>query len=486
MSQLVPVILSGGAGTRLWPVSREAHPKPFMKLADGRSLLQSTYLRATGIDGVAGVITVTNREYYFSSKDELAALDAIPADIPFAFLLEPVGRNTAAAIAMSALMAQRAHGEDAILLVLPSDHVVQDAGRFGSAVAAALAAAEAGQLVTFGIPPSVPETGYGYIESGSGGNGPRPVKRFVEKPDAETATRFVNDGNYLWNSGMFCFRASAVLDALKAYAPEIHEAAARAWQATLAVRNNTLNTMHIDAETFAKVPSISIDYAVMEKAANVSVVAGDFGWSDVGSWRSVSEMVAPDDKGNKILGDAVMVDTRNTYVQSDGRLVAAVGVENLVIVDTPDALLVGDRDKMQLVKQVVEELRIQGNETAKLHRTVHRPWGTYTVLEDAPHYKMKRIVVKPGASLSLQMHHHRSEHWVVVEGTAKIVNGDREYVLTKDQSSYIPAGNKHRLVNPGKLDLVLIEVQTGEYLGEDDIVRFDDVYGRADHPAGGG
>ncbi len=477
---LVPVIISGGAGTRLWPVSREARPKPFMQVKGGVTLLQSTWLRSAAVAQGGGIITVTNRDYYFQSKEQLEAVQGRMGGTRVSFLLEPVGRNTTAAIAMSALQAQESHGPEALMLVLPADHLIEDEPAFKQVVAAAVEAARGGDFVTFGIIPASPETGYGYIECAGPCKQGRvsAVRRFVEKPDLERAESFLAAGNYLWNSGMFCFRADAILAAIGEYAPEIHARCGESWRLTRSSGKREADALYIESEVFPHVPAISIDYAVMERASNVKVIPSEIGWSDIGSWRSISELVAPDAQGNKVVGEAVLVETGNTYVQGDRRIIAAVGVENLIVVDTPDALLVGHRDKMQLVKDVVERLRIDGHESAKLHRTVHRPWGTYTVLEEGRHYKMKRILVKPGASLSLQVHKHRSEHWVVVEGEAEVVNGDRTLMLRKDQSTYIPAGHKHRLSNPGGSDLMIIEVQTGEYLGEDDIVRFEDKYGR--------
>ena len=476
---IVPVIISGGAGTRLWPVSREARPKPFMQVKDGLTLLQSTLLRAAAVPGTEELLLVTNRDYHFQSREQLEALAGRLGRARAAFLLEPVGRNTTAAVAMSAFMTAERLGPETLLLVLPADHLVEDVPAFVRAVETAQPAAAAGAFVTFGIVPTGPETGYGYIEcagpwkQGVVGD----VKHFVEKPDFERARAFIAAGNYLWNSGMFCFRADAILKAVERYAPEIYKKTEESWRLSRAAAKDPA-AVQIEGEVFTKVPAISIDYAVMEKADNVKVIPSEFGWSDIGSWRSISELVPPDGHGNKVVGEAVLVETRNTYVQGEGRMIAAVGVDNLIVVDTPDALLVGHRDKMQLVKDVVDKLRVDGHESAKWHRTVHRPWGTYTVLEEGPHYKMKRIVVKPGASLSLQVHKHRSEHWVVVSGTAEVVNGEQTLRLEHDQSTYIPAGHKHRLSNPGAEDLMIIEVQTGSYLGEDDIVRFDDKYGR--------
>lgn len=477
---LVPVIISGGSGSRLWPVSREARPKPFMQMKDGKTLLQSALLRSARIADSGWIVMVTNHEYYFQSKEQLDAITEYMNGAEVSFLLEPVARNTAAAITMSALLVQDRFGPDAVLMVLPSDHLIDDLPAFVTAVDVAKVAAQRGDFVTFGITPILPETGYGYIECGQSSYDDRlrEVLRFVEKPDYDRARAFLQAGNYLWNSGMFCFCAGAILDAIRDNAPEIFVKASQSWHLSTNTEPGISNAIYIEREKFPSMPSISIDYAVMERVANIKVVPSDIGWTDIGSWRAMSELLAPDAQGNKLAAEAILVETRNTYIQGDNRVIAAVGVDNLVIVDTPDALLVGHRDKMQMVKDVVDCLKLNNHEAARWHRTVHRPWGTYTVLEDGRHYKMKRIVVKPGASLSLQMHKHRSEHWVVVSGIADIVNGDRNFRLERDQSTYIPAGNKHRLSNPGNEDLLLIEVQTGDYLGEDDIVRYEDQYGR--------
>lgn len=477
---IVPVILSGGKGTRLWPVSREAHPKPFMKMADGLSLLQSTFLRSAGLPGVENVVTVTNRDYYFQTRDEIDALDERLDGTRVGFLLESSPRNTAPAVLLAARQVADQFGPEAIILVLPSDHLIAREEAFRNAVDSAAESARSGRLVTFGIRPLTPETGYGYIEcSGEVSDlEVQPVARFVEKPDLERAREYLRGGRHLWNSGMFCFRADAILDAARECAPDLANQADKVWSASAGKRGNSFETTHLDPDTLADADSISIDYAIMEKADNVSVVPADLGWSDVGSWTAISELTEADEHGNRVVGDAVLVDAKDNYIQSGHRLVAAVGVENLVIVDTEDALLVGRQGDSQRVKDVVEELRLRGHEAGKLHKTVHRPWGTYTVIEEGEKYKIKRLVVKPGAALSLQMHHHRSEHWVLVEGTAKVRNGDEEFLLEKDQSTYIPAGNKHRLENPGKVNVSIIETQTGDYLGEDDIVRFEDRYGR--------
>lgn len=472
---LISVVLSGGAGTRLWPVSREGYPKPFMKLADGESLLLKTYRRAAAV-GAEGILTVTNRDYYFMSKDEmaLAHLDA-SAD----FLLEPAGRNTAPAVAMAALMVAERYGPDALMLVLPADHLVQDQDAFALAVSRARALAEQGKLVTFGIIPTAPETGFGYIETGTDVGDGKQVVRFVEKPSLDKAREYVDSGRFVWNSGMFCFKAGTILKEFAAHASDVDVATRACWAATSAASGESAAMAEIPAAAFAKVPDISIDYAVMERSSNVVVVPGDFGWSDIGSWVAVRDLTAPDEDDNRAAGNAVFVNSHNVYVQGEDRLVAAVGVQDLLVIDTPDAVLVAHPDRAQEVKQVVSRLKTQGHDAYRLHRTVTRPWGTYTVLEEGPRFKIKRIEVKPGASLSLQMHHHRSEHWIVVCGMARVVNGEREMFVGANESTYIPAGHKHRLENPGVLDLVMIEVQSGEYLGEDDIVRFEDVYGRA-------
>jgi mannose-1-phosphate guanylyltransferase len=469
---LIPVILSGGAGTRLWPVSREGYPKPFMKLADGESLLLKTYRRAATVAGKdAEILTVTNRDYYFMSKDELALAKVNPGS---AFLLEPEGRNTAPAVALAAHCIAAKYGRDALMLVLSADHLVQDQGRFEDAVEAAVSLAQQGHLATFGIVPTAPETGFGYLEAGEVlGSGKR-VRRFVEKPSLEKAREYLQAGNFYWNSGMFCFKVSTVLDEMSRHAPDVATSVQACWESM----SHVGGMLEIPSETFSQVPDISIDYAVMERSDKVAVVPADFGWSDIGSWVAVRELTTPDADDNRATCEAIFVDSRNTYVHGQNRMVAAVGVDNLMIIDTPDALLVAHPDKAQDVKKVVAMLKKQDHEAYKLHRTVTRPWGNYTVLEEGTRFKIKRIVVKPGASLSLQMHHHRSEHWIVVSGMAKVVNGDQDFFVSTNESTYIPAGHKHRLENPGVLDLVMIEVQSGEYLGEDDIVRFEDAYGR--------
>ena len=470
---LVPVILSGGTGARLWPVSREAYPKPFIRLPDGGSLLQKTLARATRIDGVSHAVTVTNREYYFLTKDEYSGSEGVV----HAFLLEPVARNTAPAIAMAALHCAAAHGPDAELLVLPADHLIENVDAFVSAIGIARELACKGSLVTFGIPPTRPETGYGYIECAQAlqAAGSSKVSRFVEKPDAANAERFVASKNFLWNSGMFCFRAGAFLDALRRSDATLYDQAVASWKATPPASDDRVN---LDPERFAALPDISVDYAVMEKHPDVVVVRAGFDWSDVGSWNALSARSPVDAQGNRTQGESILVDVRDCHIQSDSRIVAAVGIRNLFVVDTPDALLVADRERAQDVRQVVQKLKLDNHSAHLLHRTVHRPWGTYTVLEEGPGYKLKRIVVKPGAALSMQMHKHRSEHWVVISGNANVVNGDNELVVRPNESTFIPMGNKHRLANTGTTELVIIEVQAGSYVGEDDIVRFEDIYGR--------
>lgn len=468
-SKLITVVLSGGAGTRLWPASRESHPKPFMKLADGETLIEKTYARAKALD--SEVLTVTNRDYFFMSRDEKERVGASGS-----FLLEPFGRNTAPAIAMAAKMIAMTKGSETTILVLAADHLIADQTRFASAVVEASRLAAQDYLVTFGIVPTAPETGFGYIEQGESLGSANKVARFVEKPDLQMAQGYLSSGKFLWNSGMFCFKAGVFLTELARHAPEVSKAADACWSAMQPLNNSRM--VEIPAELFKGAPDISIDYAVMEKSDKVAVVPSDFGWSDIGSWNAIRDLVQPDANLNRALGDAIFVDSKNTYVQAEDRLVATIGINDLVIIDTADALLVAHSDKSQDVKKVVARLKSEGHGTFKLHRTVVRPWGTYTVLEEAPGFKIKRIEVKPGASLSLQMHHHRSEHWVVVNGKAKITNGDNEILIQANESTYIPAGQKHRLENPGINTCVMIEVQCGVYLGEDDIVRFEDTYGR--------
>lgn len=475
---LIPVILSGGAGTRLWPVSREGQPKPFMTLPDGQSLLHKTYSRAASLLGNAGeIVTVTNRDYYFQSKDHYQAARLAQRGH---FILEPAGRNTAPAIALAALAMRARHGDDAVMVVMPADHLIRDLDAFERAVKHAASLAEAGHLVTFGVVPTTPETGFGYIESGDelDDRGGALVRRFVEKPDLETATHFLQSGNFLWNSGMFCFSVGTLLGELEQHAPELLAGAVSCFEASQVTEAGAMLQQELNGEQFGALPDISIDYALMEHSKRVAVIPAHFDWSDIGSWSALSSLVVPDSENNRAAGHAIFVDTQGTYVQSEGRLVATVGVSDLIVIDTADAILVAHADRAQDVRKVVKRLKDSEHEAYRLHRTVARPWGTYTVLEEGARFKIKRIVVKPGASLSLQMHHHRSEHWVVVCGMAKVTNGESVRLVNCNESTYIPAGHRHRLENPGVIDLVMIEVQSGEYLGEDDIVRFEDIYGR--------
>ena len=477
--KIVPVILSGGAGSRLWPVSRQDHPKPFMKLGDGQSLLQKTYIRAIQLDEVSETLTVTNRDYYFKTKDEYAEIgDGV--SVKNTYLLEPFGRNTAPAIAMACLRCRETYNEDVVLLILPADHLIEKSDVFSAAVKRAVSLAENNKLCTFGVIPDRPETGFGYIECGEpcDNEGSSSVVKFHEKPSREVAEEFVSGKRHLWNSGMFCFSAAEMLRQFEICAPELLNSALECWEQSKLKSADWKLMTEIDAETFGNLENISIDYAIMEKAKNVAVTRGDFGWSDIGSWEAVSLLTPADDQGNRVQGDAILVDTADTYVRAEDRMVTTVGIHDVMVIDTPDALLIADNSRTQDVKKVVEKLKERGHESFRFHRTVARPWGAYTVLEEGAHYKIKRIEVKPGASLSLQMHHHRSEHWIVVRGTANIVNGEKEFLLQANESTFIPATAKHRLENPGVLDLVLIEVQSGDYLGEDDIVRFEDMYGR--------
>lgn len=469
--RLIPTILCGGAGSRLWPVSRELHPKPFIRLSDGESLLQKAFLRGVDLPNVLDVLVVTNRDLFFKMEDEFAEVNR--TGVALSYILEPFGRNTAPAIATAALHVAQTYGEEAVLLALAADHLIENREGFAVAVAKAAEMAQQGKLVTFGIRPSGPETGYGYIEA-SGNE----VLRFVEKPTLEKAKSYVESGRFLWNSGIFCFTAGAMIEQMKHLCPEVLERSSECMRAARRAEGKGLVQIELGAEGFAAVPDISVDYAVMEKSDRVAVVSCDIGWNDIGSWNAVGDLGAPDENGNAVDGEALLHDATGCYIRSDKRVVGAVGVSNLIIIDTPDALLVADKTRAQDVKHLFAQLKANGHDAHRLHSTVHRPWGTYTVLEEGSRFKIKRIEVKPGASLSLQMHHHRSEHWVVVSGMAQVINGDKELLINANESTFIPAGHAHRLSNPGKIDLVMIEVQSGDYVGEDDIVRLEDKYGR--------
>ncbi len=470
---ILPVILSGGAGTRLWPLSRQATPKQFLPLVEQQSLFQATLERLGGIPACLEPLVVCNEEHRFLVAEQLRAKGVQGS----AILLEPVGRNTAPAIAAAALFAME-RSPDAVLLVMPSDHVIRRPEVFREAVAEGLqAAAEQQRLVTFGIVPDRPETGYGYIRKAdeAGGGGVFPVAEFVEKPDQATAEAYVASGDYFWNSGLFMFRADDYLAELGRYAGEILQSV----RESFAARETDRDFLRLGIEAFHLCPSESVDYAVMEKTERAAVIPLDAGWSDVGAWSALWEVAGPDEKGNVILGDVIDEDVEGCYLRSERGLLAAVGLRDLVVVETNDAVLVARKDRTQDVKRVVERIKSSARGEHLCHTRVYRPWGTYETVDECARFKVKRIVVKPKQSLSLQLHHHRAEHWVVVTGTARIVRGDEDLLLTEDQSVYIPVGATHRLENPGLIPLEIIEVQTGSYLGEDDIQRFSDNYGRS-------
>jgi mannose-1-phosphate guanylyltransferase/mannose-6-phosphate isomerase len=466
----VPVILSGGAGTRLWPLSRELHPKQLLALTSERTMLQETALRVAGIEHDAPVV-VCNEAHRFLVAEQLRQLDVVPRSI----VLEPFGRNTAPAIALAALAALKSSpGQDPVLLVLPADHVVRDVKAFHAAVELATKCAKQGAFATFGIVARTPETGLGYIRRGEAVGGAFRIAQFVEKPPLERATQFVQSGEYYWNSGMFVFRAQRYLQELQRLAPAIAAACQKAFDTA----KTDLDFTRIEAAAFEACPSDSIDYAVMEKTSDAVVVPLDAGWSDVGSWSALHEASAPDAQGNVLRGDVLVEDSTGCYLHSESRLVTAVGLRDHVVVETKDAVLVAPKDNVQDVKKLVARIKELGRYEHAIHREVFRPWGSYDSIEFGDRFQVKRLTVKPGGQLSLQLHHHRAEHWVVVSGTARVTRGSEVFLLEENQSAYIPVGVQHRIENPGKILLHIIEVQSGSYLGEDDIVRLEDRYGR--------
>ena len=468
---ITPVILSGGSGTRLWPLSRKLHPKQLLPLLNQTSLLQDTINRLDGLEGIESTVVICNEEYRFMVAEQVHATSIDSR----AIILEPIGRNTAPAIALAAFNALLTN-EDAVLLVLPADHDIKSVSEFHKAIKAGLQQAQKGHFVTFGIVPDAPETGFGYIKAAStvAVNEAAGIEKFVEKPDIDTATQYLKEGGYYWNSGMFMFKASEYLKALDEFAPEIYRASENAMNAA----NRDMDFIRVGIEEFKKCPADSIDYAVMEKVSNAVVIPVDIGWSDVGSWSALHDIGDQDENKNIIIGDTKCVSTTNCYVRAETKLVTTLGIEDIIIVDTEDALLVANKNQVQGIKEIVEALRDENRNEVILHKRVCRPWGCYQGIDHADRFQVKRITVNPGAILSLQLHHHRAEHWVIVSGTAKVTKGEDEFILTENESIYIPLGTKHRLENIGQIPLELIEVQTGSYLGEDDIVRFEDIYGR--------
>ncbi len=481
---IVPVILSGGSGTRLWPLSRELYPKQLLPLVGNSTMLQATVARLFGIPDIAEPLIVANESHRFMIAQQMQQINAAPS----AIMLEPVGRNTAPATAAAALHAL-SKGKDPLLLILPADHVIKDTKAFQAAVAEAMKYALEGKLITFGIVPNAPETGYGYIKKGSASSASADppvagsslitafhVARFEEKPSPAKAASFVRSGDYLWNSGMFMFKASAYLKELKQHAPEMLKACEKALKNAV----KDFDFLRLDEKAFASCPSDSIDYAVMEKTKAALVIPLDAGWSDVGSWSSLWEVLPKDSQGNAFSGDVIAHDLKNSFIFAGNRLVAAIGMKDCIIVETSDAVLVTHKNEAQKVKHIVEQLKREKRDEALLHRRVNRPWGAYECIDSSDRFQVKRITVNPGATLSLQKHMHRAEHWIVVKGTARVTRGREVMTIGENESTYIPLGVKHRLENPGKIPLELIEVQSGSYLGEDDIVRFEDVYGRQD------
>lgn len=468
---ILPVIVAGGTGSRLWPLSRQLNPKQFLPLADAEmSMLQATILRLRGLAAATPQL-ICNEQHRFLAAEQLRQLDMEHASI----LLEPVGRNTAPAIALAALQACK-DGQDPVLLVLAADHLIQDVPAFHASIQSALPLAQDGKLVTFGVVPDRAETGYGYIEKGPAvGTGGFAVNRFVEKPDLATACDYLASGNFFWNSGMFMFQASRYLHELERFQPQILAACRNALEGG----TQDMHFTRVDSDVFAACPDDSIDYAVMEKTADAVMVPLDAGWSDIGSWSALWDVSPKDAHGNVFKGDVLSHASQNSYVHADSRLVTLVGVDDLVVVETKDAVLVAHKDKVQEVKKIVEQIKNGSRQEHVNHREVYRPWGMYDSIDNGHRYQVKRITVKPGAKLSVQMHHHRAEHWIVVSGTAKVTNGERTYLVCENESTYIPIGQIHALENPGVINLELIEVQSGSYLGEDDIVRFEDKYGRA-------
>jgi mannose-1-phosphate guanylyltransferase len=466
---ITPVIMAGGAGSRLWPLSRQMFPKQFLTLHGDSSMLQATAERLSGIEHEPAIV-ICNEEHRFSVAEQFRLKNIVNSGI----ILEPVGRNTAPAIALAALQAIK-NGQDPLLLVLAADHVIKDQQAFIDSVTQAQIHAEAGKLVTFGIVPTAPEIGYGYIRRGEEQQGSGySVAEFIEKPDQVTAKSYLATGDYYWNSGMFLFKARRYLDELKVHRPDILVACEKA----MADTQYDLDFIRINKSAFESCPDDSVDYAVMEKTVDAVVVPMDCGWSDVGSWSALWELSDKDENGNAFKGDVIDIDTKNTLVHAENKLVATVGLEDIAIVETKDAILVSKLSEVQKVKKIVDQLKIEERAEFKFHREVYRPWGAFDSIDSGYRFQVKRITVKPGAKLSVQMHHHRAEHWIVVSGTAKVTNGDRDILLTENQSTYIPIGVIHALENPGKVPLELIEVQSGSYLGEDDIVRFEDKYGR--------
>jgi len=469
VSLLVPVILSGGAGTRLWPLSREMYPKQLLALTGKATMLQDTAIRLAGIAGASPPIVVCNEAHRFTVAEQLRALNVTPS----AILLEPAGRNTAPAVALAALKAE-AMDADATIVVAPADHVIRDARVFQGAAAVAAKLAADGKLVTFGIVAHAPETGYGYIRRGEGTGPAYPVAQFIEKPPLDVALQFLESGDYYWNSGMFVFKAARYLAELGAFAPDILEASRRAFSSA----KTDLDFVRIDAGEFQKCRSESIDYAVMEKTRDALVLPLDAGWSDVGSWSSLFDALPADEQGNVLQGDVLVHDTHDCYVHSTSRLVTAVGMDDHIIVETKDAVLVAPKERVQDVKELVAMIKKSGRSESALHREVFRPWGSYDSIDNGERFQVKRLSVKPGGILSLQMHHHRAEHWIVVQGTARITCDEKVFLLSENESTFIPIGAAHRIENPGKVPLHIVEVQSGSYLAEDDIVRFEDNYGR--------
>ncbi|WP_047393390.1 mannose-1-phosphate guanylyltransferase/mannose-6-phosphate isomerase [Chitinibacter sp. ZOR0017] len=471
---ITPVILCGGSGTRMWPLSRGGYPKQFLSLYGDASLLQQTATRLKGLPDINSPLLISNNEQRFLVAEQLRQAGVHNPQI----VLEPIGRNTAPAVAAAAVIALESN-PDALLLVLPSDHVITQSNVFKQLVLRAANVATTGKLVTFGIQPTEPHTGYGYVQRGDAlheTDAAYTVAAFVEKPDAKRAAEFIESGDFYWNSGMFMFRADVYLQELAQFQPKMLEQV----KAAVAASQRDLDFVRLGHDEFAACPSDSIDYAVMEHTAHAAVIAAaGLGWNDIGSWTALAEVSQADAEGNNLVGDVMVEGVSNSYIRSENRMIAALGVDNLVIVETADAILVAHKDKVQDVKNIVNRLQAAGRSESVTHRKVYRPWGSYEGIDSGARFQVKRIIVNPGASLSLQMHYHRAEHWIVVTGTARVVNGDQTLLLTENQSTYIPIGATHRLENPGKFPLELIEVQSGGYLGEDDIVRFEDTYGRA-------